>query len=59
MGYKGEISKLPNDEFPLLVTVKDDAGNFFGTFPARNPEEAQERLTEVLEKLRLTEARKT
>jgi hypothetical protein len=52
MLYRGEITTTPNDHAPFLVTVIDETGHVFGTFPASTRAEAESHLAEVLDALK-------
>jgi hypothetical protein len=43
MFYRGEITATSNEHAPFLVTVTDEIGHVFGTFPASTRAEAEGR----------------
>jgi len=51
MPYATEISLTENNDFPYLVTIRDELGKLIGTFPASNQAEAEANLVTVLKVL--------
>jgi hypothetical protein len=52
MPYRGEITTTSGDRAPFLVTVSDEIGHVFGTFPASTRARAEGRIAEVVAALK-------
>jgi hypothetical protein len=50
--YAGVITETTCINYPFLVTITDETGHLFSTFPLHTRQEAEARLDEVLAKLR-------
>ena len=48
MAYSGEISETGDARCRFLLTIRDDSGQLFGSFPAATPAEAVTTFVEIL-----------
>ena len=49
--YYGTITAIANTKAAFLLTIKDETGRVFATFPAFSREEAETRRTDILKML--------